>query len=264
VNLPPAANPKARSSRLEGKVAIVTGTGSGIGKACALMFARHGASVVGCDLDPQAAQATLEEARAEGLVLESLHPCDLTRPEEAGRLVDFTLERFGRLQILVNAAAWAAFKPVEELSYEEWRKTLASELDLVFLLCQAAWPYLKRQGGAILNFASANAYRVLERSPALAHCAGKGGVLALTRQLALEGAPFGIRANTISPGLVVTGATRPVIADPEIHDLWLKEHMLARFGTPEDVAWAAVFLVSDEASWITAADLAVDGGTRAL
>ncbi|PZA07695.1 MULTISPECIES: SDR family NAD(P)-dependent oxidoreductase [unclassified Meiothermus] len=264
MRLPPSADPKACSARLAGKVAIVTGIGSGIGKSCALMFARHGAQVVGCDLDPATAQATWEEAQAEGLELKSLHPCDLTRPEEARRLVEFTLACFGRLHILVNAAAWAAFKPVEELSYEEWRRTLASELDLVFLLCKAAWPYLKQEGGAIINFASANAYRVLEKSPALAHCAGKGGVLAMTRQLALEGAPFGIRANTISPGLVITGATRPVIADPEIHALWLKEHMLPRFGTPEDVAWAAVFLASDEAGWITAADLAVDGGTRAL
>jgi NAD(P)-dependent dehydrogenase (short-subunit alcohol dehydrogenase family) len=86
----------------------------------------------------------------------------------------------------------------------------------------------------------------------------------MTRQLALEGAPYGIRANTISPGLVVTGATAPVIADPEIRALWLKKHMLGRFGQPEDVAWMAVFLASDESSWITASDFAVDGGTRAL
>lgn len=86
----------------------------------------------------------------------------------------------------------------------------------------------------------------------------------MTRQLAMEGAPHNIRANTISPGLVVTGATEGVIADPEIYDLWLSKHMLARFGQPDDVAWAAVFLASDESSWVTAADFAIDGGTSKL
>jgi len=248
--------------RLAGKVALVTGIGSGIGKACALMFARQGARVVGCDLDAPAAQATLEAA--EGLELSSLHPCDLTRPDEVARLIEWVLSLHGRLDVVVNAAASAVFKPIEELSFAEWKRTLEAELDTVFLVCKAAWPHLKKSGGSIINFASANAYGVLERSPALAHCAGKGGVLAMTRQLALEGAPYGIRANTISPGLVVTGATAPVIADPEIRKLWLKKHMLGRFGQPEDVAWMAVFLASDEASWITASDFAVDGGTRAL
>jgi NAD(P)-dependent dehydrogenase (short-subunit alcohol dehydrogenase family) len=252
------------SQRLINKTAIVTGIGSGIGQGIALMFARHGARVVGCDIDAKSAEATVASARAEGLKLDSLHPCDLTQPEDVQRLMEFALQLHGELNVLVNAAAFAVFKPIEELSLEDWKKTLSGEVDLVFLACKYAWPQLKAQGGSIINFASANAYRVIEGSPALAHCAGKGAVLAMTRQLALEGAPHGIRANTISPGLVVTGATAPVVADPTIREVFLKEHMLGRFGQPEDVAWMAVFLASDESSWITASDFAVDGGTRAL
>ena len=250
--------------RLKNKTAIVTGIGSGIGQEIALMFARHGAKVVGCDIDANTAQATLEMAHAEGLELTSFHPCDLTKPEDVERLMVFALEQLGSLNVLVNAAAFGVFKPIEELEYSDWKRTLEGELDVVFLACKAAWKHLKISGGSIINFASANAFGVLERSPALAHCAGKGGVLAMTRQLALEGSPYQIRANTISPGLVVTGATAPVLADPETRDAFLKKHMLGRFGTPEDVAWMAVFLASNESSWITASDFAVDGGTRAL
>lgn len=255
---------QTQQNRLQDKIAIVTGIGSGIGQEIALMFARHGAKVVGCDINAESAQVTLETARAEGLALESLHPCDLTKPADVEALVSFALELHGSLNVLVNAAAFAVFKPIEELEYSDWKRTLEGELDVVFLACKAAWAHLKIGGGSIINFASANAFGVLERSPALAHCAGKGGVLAMTRQLALEGAPHGIRANTISPGLVLTGATAAVISDPEIRELWLKKHMLGRFGTPEDVAWMALFLASNESAWITASDFAVDGGTRAL
>ncbi|MDE2352273.1 MAG: SDR family oxidoreductase, partial [Alphaproteobacteria bacterium] len=109
-----------------------------------------------------------------------------------------------------------------------------------------------------------NAYAALTGSPALAHCAGKGGVLAMTRQLAMEGAPHGIRANTISPGLIVTGATAPVLEQPGFKDNVFAKLMLKRLGRPEDIAWCAVFLASDESSWITAADFSVDGGAKAL
>lgn len=254
------------SNRLSNKIAIVTGIGAGIGRACALMFARHGARVMGCDIDAASAQATLDAARAEGLKFDAAFPCDMTDPVQVKNFIDGTVAKFGGLDVLVNAAAFGSFQWIEEMDYErDWRRTLTGELDIVFLACQAAWKhFIARGGGSIINFASANAWGVLRRSPALAHCAGKGGVLAMTRQLALEGAPHHIRANTISPGLVVTAATAPVIADPEIHDLWLGKHMLPRFGQPDDVAWAAVFLASDESSWVTAADFAIDGGTSKL
>jgi NAD(P)-dependent dehydrogenase (short-subunit alcohol dehydrogenase family) len=250
------------SQRLAGKVALVTGLGAGIGQGCALMFARQGARVMSCDLDAGKAEATLRQARAEGLEIQSVHPCDLTRPADAERVVARTVERYGGIDILVNAAAWGAFKPIMEMDFElDWRATLSRELDLVFLACKAAWPHLMaRGGGSIINFASANAHTTLVGSPALAHCAGKGGVLAMTRQLAAEGAPHGIRANTISPGLVVTDATRPVLDLPGFLDNVMSKAMIKRLGQPEDIAWCALYLASDESRWVTAADFCVDGG----
>ena len=263
---PSLGESSARSDRLAGKVALVTGAGNGIGRGCALMCARHGAEVMGSDLDALAAEQTAAMAAKEGLTLASVHPIDLTVPADVERMVQRTVERFGRLDVLVNAGAWGAFEWIENMDYERhWRKTLAAELDSVFLVCKAAWPHLKASGAAsIVNFASANAYVALQGSAALAHCAGKGGVLSMTRQLAMEGAPHHIRANTISPGLIVTAATRPVIdGNPHIREAARSKMMLGRFGQPEDIAWAVVYLTSEEASWVTGADFSIDGGATA-
>ena len=255
-----------RSDRLAGKVALVTGGGAGIGRGCALMFARHGAQVMSTDLNSQGAQETVALAAQEGLSIESVHPIDITVPADVERLVARTVERFGRLDVLVNAGAWGAFEWIEAMDYERhWRKTLAAELDSVFLVTQAAWPHLKVSGAAsIINLASANSFVALEGSPALAHCAGKGGVLAMTRQLAMEGASHNIRANSIAPGMTVTAATRPVLENvPAVREAARRSTMLGRFGQPEDIAWAALYLASEEASWVTGADFSIDGGATA-
>jgi NAD(P)-dependent dehydrogenase (short-subunit alcohol dehydrogenase family) len=255
-----------KSNRLSNKVAIVTGAGSGIGRGCTLMFARHGAHVMATDLSEPSMVETHRLASEDGLGIASVQPVDLTKPADVQRLVDATIERYGRLDVLVNAGAWAAFEWIEAMDYEQhWKRTLASELDVVFLACKLAWPHLKNSGAAsIVNFASANSFVALQGSPALAHCAGKGGVLAMTRQLAMEGAPHNIRANSLCPGMVVTGATRPVLdGNPEIREAARRKTMLGRFGTPEDIALAAVYLASDESSWVTAADLSIDGGATA-
>lgn len=251
--------------RLRGKVAIVTGIGSGIGQEIALMFARQGATVMGCDIDGAAASATMTQAQAEGLNLSALYPLDLSDPEAVERLVSETVALHGGIDILVNAAAFCVFAWIQEMAYADWRRTLTGELDLVFLACKAAWPHMvKRGGGSIINFASVNAYMGLDGSAALAHCAGKGGVLAMTRQLAMEGGPHGIRANSISPGFIVTGATRHHLeVVPGLLEKVLTKKMIKRVGQPEDVAHLASFLASDEATWITASDYAVDGGARA-
>ena len=254
----------ASQGRLAGKIAIVTGAGNGIGRGCALMFARQGATVVGCDIDPGAMAETLRLAEAENLSIDAVAPSDLTAEKAVQALIDHAASRHGGIDILVNAAATAVFAPIEELTLADWNKTLNAELSTVFLVCKAAWPHLKAKGGAIVNFASVNAYAALAGSAALAHCAGKGGVLAMTRQLAMEGAPHGIRANTISPGLIVTGATSPVLEQPGFKENVFAKLMLKRLGRPEDIAWCALFLASDESSWITAADFSVDGGAKAL
>lgn len=254
------------SNRLAGKVAIVTGTGSGIGQGCALMFARHGARVMGCDIDAKSAESALGLARQENLPIESVHPCDLTVPADADRLMKATVRQFGGIDILVNAAAFGSFAWIQDMDYEQhWKKTLVGELDVVFVACKAAWPLLiERGGGSIINFASANAHVALPGSPALAHCAGKGGVLAMTRQLAMEGAPHGIRANTISPALVVTSATQPVLDNvPGFKETVMQKSMIKRLGQPADIAWCATYLASDESTWVTAADFRVDGGSTA-
>ena len=251
-------------SRLAGKRAIITGSGGGIGRGCALMFAREGAKVMGCDIRPEAAEQTQMLGAREGLSIGSLHPVDLTRPDDVERLIAHAVDQMGGIDILVNAGAFGAFAFIEDMSYQDWQRTLTGELDVVFLACKAAWPHLKKNGGAIINFASANAYLALPGSGALAHCAGKGGVLAMTRQLAMEGGPHQIRANSISPGMTLTDATAPVLEQPGFKDNVLDRMMIRRIGMPEDIALAAVYLASDEARWVTAADLSVDGGATAL
>lgn len=230
------------------------------------MFARHGAQVLGCDIDPAAASHTVRLAEGEQLPLHSLHPCDLSVPADAQRVMLAAQQAYRGIDILVNAAAFGAFAWIADMDYrQQWQRTLTGELDVVFLACQAVWPHLvARGGGSIINFASANAHMALPGSPALAHCAGKGGVLAMTRQLAMEGAPHGIRANTISPALVVTSATQPVLdANPGFRETVMTKLMIKRLGTPEDVAWCALYLAADESSWVTAADFRIDGGATA-
>jgi NAD(P)-dependent dehydrogenase (short-subunit alcohol dehydrogenase family) len=260
------ALPGKRGDRLAGKLALVTGIGAGIGRAIALMFAQQGAQVVGCDIDALAAQATVDAAVAQGLLVRSLHPVDLTQPAQVRRTVDRAGELLGGLDILVNAAAFGAFEWLELMDYDsQWRKTLVGEVDIVFLACQAAWPLLReRGGGSVINFASANARMALSLSPALAHCAGKGAVLAMSRQLAMEGAPLGIRVNTLSPALVETAATRaPLDNIPGFKEQVLTKFMVKRLGQPEDIGWLAIYLASDESTWVTAADFAIDAGATA-
>ena len=259
------ALPGRRGDRLAGKVAVVTGIAAGIGRGIALMYAQQGAAVIGCDIDAAGAQATAEAAAAQGLAIDSLHPLDLTDPVASRRLMAHAAERHGGIDILVNAAAFGAFAWLEEMDFErDWKRTLAGEVDIVFLACQAAWPHLKQRGASVINFASANARMALPLSPALAHCAGKGAVLAMSRQLAMEGGPLGIRVNTISPALVETAATKfPLENIPGFREQVMTKFMIKRTGQPEDIGWLAIYLGSDESSWVTAADFNIDAGATA-
>jgi NAD(P)-dependent dehydrogenase (short-subunit alcohol dehydrogenase family) len=205
------------------------------------------------------------EAQGAIVISVDLAECNVTDESAVARLMEGIAADHGRIDILVNAAATAVFKWIEELSYAEWRSTIAAEIDSVFLVTRAAWPLLKASGSAsIINFASANAHHALGGSPALAHVAGKGGVLAMTRQLAMEGAAHGIRANSISPGFIQTAATNAHLdADPGFADKVLAKNMIKRLGTPGDIAHCAVWLASDEAGYVTGADIAVDAGATA-
>ena len=250
--------------RLHGRVAVITGTAGGQGAAAARLFAREGAKVVGCDLKTDGAERVCAEVVAAGGEMVSLHPCDLTDAGAADRLVALAVERFGAIDILYNNASTAWFGFVGEIEPAAWRDTIGNELDIVFAVSQAAWPHLVASGrGVIINTASVAAHRGSDAFPALAHCAAKGGVLALTRQLAAEGGRHGVRANSISPGPIDSPVTADMFADPATREVIVGRMLIKRIGRPEDIASAALFLASDEASWITGIDLNVDGGMMA-
>jgi NAD(P)-dependent dehydrogenase (short-subunit alcohol dehydrogenase family) len=233
-----------------------------MGRASALAFAREGASVVGCDLSVDAAQATVELVRDAGGEMVSIHPSHLTDPAECQALVELALGTFGRVDVLFNLAATAYFNWLEDVTDEEWDRARRDEVDLVFYLTRAAWPHLKASGGVVVNMGSVNGSLSVKVAPSLAHTTNKAGIIAMTRQLAMEGRDHGIRANSISPGLIESGATRDQLKDPEWASFMLGKTLLGRLGRPEEIANAALFLASDESSYVTGIDLVVDGGMK--
>ena len=249
--------------RLKGKVCIITGTAGTMGRAAALLFASEGARVVGCDLSEQGQQEIQQQVRAAGGVMESLAPCNLTDAQQCRALVDFAVERFGGIDILYNNAAMAYFNWLEDMTEGEWKNTLNEELNLVFLLTKAAWPHLKASKGVVVNTASVVAWQAFKYLPSIAHSTAKAGIIALTRQLAMEGAPHGIRANSISPGSVVSNQSKVQLVDKTWADYLASRIMLGRPGEPREIATAALFLASSDSSYITGADLPVDGGSTA-
>jgi meso-butanediol dehydrogenase / (S,S)-butanediol dehydrogenase / diacetyl reductase len=253
------------SGRLQGKVALITGTAGGQGAAAARLFAAEGAHVVGCDLDAEQAERVTEDVRAGGGVMTSFAPVDLADREAAGRLVRDAVVAASRIDVLYNNASAPRVGPFEELSWEDWRFTIRNELDLIFTVTKAAWPQLKASRGLIINTASVAAWRGAAFHEQAAHGATKGGVLAITRHLAASGARHGIRANSISPGLIVTPQIAPFLQDPghPMHAM-ARAHPLGRLGEPEDVARVALFLASEEAAYLNAIDIVVDGGQSAI
>jgi len=236
--------------RLKDKVCIITGTGSGMGRAAALLFCAEGAKVVGCDINPANGEATLHEAKTAGGQMVSLQPCDLTKQDRCDALVKLALDTYGGIDVVYNN--------------EEFERNTNEELVIVYRFCKTVWPHLiARGGGSIINVASTSAKIAYKVTPAVAHMAAKGGVLAMTRQMAMEGGKYNIRANTVSPGLIETAQTREMLKSPEFVGPMLDKLMVGRIGQPEDVAPAALFLASDESSFVTGADIAVDGGTTA-
>lgn len=233
-----------------------------MGRATAVAFAREGASVVGCDLTVEAAQATVEAVRSEGGEMVSLQPCRLSEPADGQALIELALSTYGRVDVLFNLAAMSYFNWLEDITDEEWDRARRDEIDLVFYLTRAAWPHLKASRGVVVNMASLNASLSFRILPSLAHTTNKAGVVGMTRQLAMEGRAYGIRANSISPGLIESNATRDQLKDPEWASYMLGKTLLGRLGRPEEVANVALFLASDESSYVTGIDLIVDGGMK--
>jgi len=250
------------SLRLSGKVCVITGTGGSKGREAALAFAREGASVVGCDLSVEAAEHTVARVRADGGTMVSLHPCQLTKPTDCEALVDLAVRTFGRIDVLFNSAAMAYFNRLEDITDDGWDRDRREEVDLVFFLTRAAWPHLKASHGVVVNMASLNASLSFKALPSLAHTTAKAGIIGMTRELAMEGREHGIRANSISPGLIETNQTREQLKDPEWAASMLGRTLLGRLGRPQEVANVALFLASEESSYVTGVDIVVDGGMK--
>jgi meso-butanediol dehydrogenase/(S,S)-butanediol dehydrogenase/diacetyl reductase len=254
------------SGRLAGKVALITGTAGGQGRAAALLFAAEGAIVVGTDVQADGAAETVELVRAAGGVMDSTHPLDLGDEDGVQAWIDGAAAAHGGIDVLYNNAGATRFSPVAETSYADWSFTLRNELDIVFLATKHAWPHLiARGGGNVLLVGSTAGITGSLTNSRIAHTATKGGVVAMTKQLAAEGAVHGIRANCISPGMIRTPATEGDLLAPDSPMRTIARAIpLGRIGAPEEVARCALFLASDEASYVTGANLVVDGGWSAV
>ena len=198
--------------------------------------------------------------------MDAIAPVDLATEEGAGRWVREAVDLTGGIDVLVNNASAIRFGPIDALSFADWSFTIRHELDIVFLVTRAAWPHLVAGGGgSIVNVASITASRGAFFRPQNAHGAAKGGVLALTYQLVVEGGPHGIRVNAVSPAMTETPHTAPLLADPDGPGASIAARVpLGRWGQPEDVAHAIVFLSSDEARHVSGANIPVDGGAAVV
>jgi NAD(P)-dependent dehydrogenase (short-subunit alcohol dehydrogenase family) len=256
-----------KPGRLDGKVVLISGTGGGQGRVAARIFADEGAKVVGCDINAQTAQETAQLVHDQGHeMLTADGSVDLADPAQAKAWIALAVEAFGTIDVLYNNASLPRFAPFGQMPDEDYAFTVRNELDLTWHATQAAWPHLADGGGAVVNVASIAAILGLRDLPQSAHAAAKGAVIGMTRQLAAEGAAMGIRVNCISPGVINSPPVQEMLSLGAQGPLApvIGATALGRPGEPEDIVYAALYLASDEARWVTGAHLVVDGGSSAL
>lgn len=253
-------------TRLSGKVALITGGGTGIGRAIAMAFAREGANVAvtGRRLEKlQEVTGEIEEKGGKAIALE----CDVTRPQDAERAVQETAKKFGKLNVLVNNAGTLSVSTVDKISEEDWDRVMTVNMKGPFLMSRAALKeFRKSGGGAIVNIGSVLGLVAMQNRAA--YCASKGGVTMLTKAMALDHAHENVRVNCICPSIVETDLVKGLFNDSAEGRALRKAREgtipLGRFGKPMDVAELAVFLVSEESSWITGTAIPLDGGLTAF
>jgi NAD(P)-dependent dehydrogenase (short-subunit alcohol dehydrogenase family) len=251
------------SERLQGKIGIVTGAGSGIGRACAIALASEGARVALVGRRKDRVEALAQEIGDSALAISA----DVSKPGEIGRLINETVSRFGGLTFLLNNAGVLHVGNAEQITEEQWDHTFNVNVRAVWLLSRAALPQMRKAGGgSIINVASTLGM-VGARNRA-AYAASKGAVVLLTKGMAIDHGHDNIRVNAICPSFVETDLTAAVLdkaPDPAaVRRERTAAHPLGRLGQPEDVAGLAVYLASEESSWVTGAVLPVDGGYLAV
>ncbi len=250
--------------RLEDKVALVTGAGSGIGKACAILFGAEGAKVCVADTDEERARDTVESIDGDAMFVTG----DVASDEDVNRMVQETVDAYGKVDVLVNSAGINDRQLPEAYSHEEvWDRVMSVNLKGTFLMCWHVVPEMLRTGGgSIINLSSIMGLVGSELTGAKgfsAYVPSKGGVLQFTRNLALEHAKNNIRVNCICPGYTHTSLTQPLEGNRELYEKIRVRHPMGRFGEAEEIAYAALFLASDESSFVTGVPLPVDGGYTA-
>jgi NAD(P)-dependent dehydrogenase (short-subunit alcohol dehydrogenase family) len=247
--------------RLEGRVALVTGAGNGIGRAIVDVFAREGAHVYVTDVDGAAAEATATELRSHSNEATAL-TCDVSRGQDVTAMFRAVQMAHGKLDIVVNNAGLNVRSDFRHLSDADWVKIREVNLDGVLRIARDGFPMLAAsKRGSLINIASILGQRGMR--PAVAYSTTKGAVAAMTRGLAVEFAPFGIRVNTVSPGFVHTNLTRQAMRNPHMLKSLVDETALKRLGEPEEIARAVLFFASDDSSYCTGSELVVDGGMTA-